>query len=180
MTLFYLLFGFTLIPALICDEEPITEDLHVLDETIAKYGPLQDYQQLGLPGPEIETDENKFLHANKFEFDETDNYILRIRTITPDFSYNARYEESIMQKENDSFEQFPVIKGQFVEHFPRESGGFYIRTIGYVVDDKGFREFFLDLTTARTKSDELPILGSGSVPISSTVLISLNGGNSLG
>ncbi|KYB27529.1 hypothetical protein TcasGA2_TC034681 [Tribolium castaneum] len=179
MILFYFIFGFCLIPAFICDEEPTIEDLHVLNVTIAKYGPLKNYQQLGLPGPEIKTDKNKFSLANIFESGKAENYTLRVRTITPDFSYNARYEETKLQKVNDSFEHFPVIKGQFGEHFLREDGGFYIRTIGYVLDDKGFHEFFLDLTTAVTQTF-LPLLGTGTVPISSTVLITLNGGNSLG
>ncbi|XP_044268133.1 uncharacterized protein LOC123013584 [Tribolium madens] len=172
MISFCLLLEAFLVAFLHCAEDPTAEDLLVLNEAIEKYGPPQDYQQLGLPGPQIEIDENKNLHENKLEYDETKNYTLRIRTITPQFSYNARYEEAII-------EEFPVIKGQFGEHFLGNSSQVYIRTIGYILDERGFRQFLLDFTAVKSL-EELPVFESGGVPISSTVLITLTGGNSLG
>ncbi|EFA03082.2 hypothetical protein TcasGA2_TC010957 [Tribolium castaneum] len=185
MLLFFLLFGASL-PFFHCVEKTpnqlTSEDLRVLNETIEKFGPPQDYKQLGLPGPEIETAKIKLLHKNKLESDEAKNYTLRIRTIAPRFSYNGRYEESVIHKINGGFEEFPVIKGQFGEHFPSNttSDVFYIRTIGYTLDEKGYRQFLLDLTAVKIIQKLAPSLIIEGIPISSTVLITLTGGNTLG
>ncbi|XP_044268127.1 uncharacterized protein LOC123013578 isoform X2 [Tribolium madens] len=175
MILFCLLLEASLWAVFHCAEEPkflpTAEDLRVLNETIEKYGPPQDYKQLGLPGPQIEIGQN--LHENKFESDERKNYTLRIRAITPKFSYNARYEEG-------RFEEFPLVKGQFGEHFLGNSSQVYIRTIGYILEEKGFRQFLLDLTAVKEHLQKTPALIISGVPISSTVLITLTGGNTLG
>ncbi|KYB27528.1 hypothetical protein TcasGA2_TC032999 [Tribolium castaneum] len=190
--------------------DDFSEDLKVLNESIAKYGAPKNYKQLGFPGPKISLDDEKFLYTNKLEYEESDNYILRVRTVTPHFSYTGVYEQVKMPQ---TFQQFPEIKGQFAEHFARKSGGFYIRTVGYKVDQNGYQQFFLDLTTAQTteqdiSSPSLKFCGgytsksggvtvynrvddrfsgdkiwsrpSGKPTISSTVLITLTGGNALG
>ncbi|XP_044268128.1 uncharacterized protein LOC123013579 [Tribolium madens] len=137
-----------------CAEDPTpttlddtSEDTRVLEDTIAKYGPPQDYKQLGFPGPEIALDEEKYLHKNHLKLKGSGNYTLRTRTITPYWSYNRHYEEV---KIPQSFYQPPDIKSQFSKHFGRKSGGFYIRTIGYKIDENGYQPFLLDLTIAET------------------------------
>nr|XP_008199337.1 PREDICTED: uncharacterized protein LOC103314637 [Tribolium castaneum] len=194
-----------------------TEDLRVLNEAIAMYGPPQDYKKLGFPGPKIALDSEKYTYFNQLQYENgSDNYILRIRTITPNFSYLGHYEEVKMP---DNFTQFPEIKGQVGEHFARKNGGFYVRTIGYKVDENGYRQFLLDLTIANTITKEVtesptaPLtycgvdylytvgfggttttsagssassyggFGGGTqakTTISSTVLLTLTGGNTLG
>lgn len=109
-----------------------------------------------------------------------------MRTITKYFSYNARYEECTLKRDNDTV--IPNVKGQFTEHFERKSGGFYIRSIGYTLDESGYKQFLIDLTVAQTNlvyATVPPIIGGGvpeggQVAISSTVLATLMGGNSLG
>jgi hypothetical protein len=75
-------------------------------------------------------------------------------------------------------------KGQFSETFKREKGGDYVRTVGYTVDENGYKTFLLDLSTAVTKYLVFPatshLVGQPTGPkirISSTVLASLSGGN---
>lgn len=75
-----------------------------------------------------------------------------------------------------------MIKGQFGEHFIKETGGFYIRTIGYVLDDTGFKQFLIDLSVAMpfmSVSHRVFAVGEPQekLGISSTVLASLTGGN---
>ncbi|XP_044268126.1 uncharacterized protein LOC123013578 isoform X1 [Tribolium madens] len=150
MKLFFVIFGLSSVHLSQCGQEPgpFSEDMRVLNETIAKYGLPQDYKQLGFPGPKIALDDEKYTYNNKLEYeDESENYTLRIRTITPNFSYIGNYEEVKMP---ETFNQFPEIKGQVGEHFERKSGGFYIRTIGYKVDENGYRPFLLDLSIANT------------------------------
>ncbi|XP_044268124.1 uncharacterized protein LOC123013577 [Tribolium madens] len=162
MKLFCLLFGLCSVAFGNCDDQPtppklqpptskpddIPEDVRVLKETIAKYGPPHDYNQLGFPGPKVLLDDEKDLFKNKLEYEGgSENYTLRIRTITDYFSYTGHFEEVKMPQ---SFKQNPDIKGQFATHFERKSGGFYIRTIGYKVDENGYRQFLLDLTVAKT------------------------------
>jgi hypothetical protein len=112
-----------------------------------------------------------------------------LRTVTDYFSYNGRYEEGKLNKNGN--EASPVIKGQFGEHFKRNTGGYYIRTIGYTLDENGFRQFLIDISTAKTtlKEEVLPVPisggdigapGGGKVTISSTVLATLTGGNTFG
>jgi hypothetical protein len=111
-----------------------------------------------------------------------------LRTVTDYFSYNGRYEEGKLNK--NGTETSPVIKGQFGEHFKRNTGGYYIRTIGYTLDEHGFRQFLIDISTAMTTLKEevlIPVSGGdigapggGKVTISSTVLATLTGGNTFG
>lgn len=77
-----------------------------------------------------------------------------------------------------------LIKGQFGEHFVKETGGFYIRTIGYVLDDTGYKQFLMDLSVAipldiSDISHRISLVGEPKEKfgISSTVLASLTGGN---
>ncbi|EFA03083.1 hypothetical protein TcasGA2_TC010958 [Tribolium castaneum] len=148
--------------------EEMDQDLRVVNETIAKYGPPKDYKIFNLPGPEILVDDNLLLHP---------------------VSYNSRYEQTELQ--HIGLESFPVVKGQFGEHFIRKSGSFYIRTIGYVLDRNGYQEFLIDISKTETTVKEFvpPLVESdiyvdrrppGKIQISSTVLATLVGGNSLG
>jgi hypothetical protein len=119
-----------------------------------------------------------------------------LRTVTYYFSYNRRYEERKLNKYGNE-----VIKGQCGEHFKRYTGGYYIRTIGYTIDENGFCQFLIDISTAKTtlKEEVLPntypggdngntYRGGGDkgaprkekVTISSTVLATLTGGNTFG
>ena len=108
----------------------------------------------------------------------------RVRAITDHFSYNARYENTKIKK--IGIEEIPVTKGQFAEHFERKSWGYYIRTIGYTLDENGYQQFLIDLSTAKTRPHVSVISGGpggpvgDKAPISSTALGSLIGGNSLG
>ncbi|XP_044268130.1 uncharacterized protein LOC123013581 [Tribolium madens] len=166
------------------------QDLRVLNATIAKYGPPKDYTIFNLPGPEILVDDDLLSHSVRFNVSANEeNYTIWIRTVTDNFSYNSRYEQTELQ--HIDLESFPVVKGQFGEHFERKNGSFYIRTIGYVLDQSGYHEFLIDISTTETtiKEVEPPIDGNGTyvnrrppakIQISSTVLGSLVGGNSLG
>ncbi|KAJ3632486.1 hypothetical protein MTP99_009492 [Tenebrio molitor] len=87
-------------------------------------------------------------------------FILKLRTVTDYFSYNGRYEEGKLKTNGN--EASPVIKGQFGEHFKRNTGGYYIRTIGYTLDENGFRQFLIDISTAKATLKETVLL----VPIS--------------
>jgi hypothetical protein len=108
-----------------------------------------------------------------------------LRTFTDYFSYNGRYEEAMLKK--ISGQESPVIKGQFGEHFKRKSGGYYIRTVGYTLDENGYRQFLVDISTAivTVKQEVGPVpvsdivggAGGSKVPISTTVLATLTGGN---
>jgi hypothetical protein len=84
-----------------------------------------------------------------------------LRTVTDYFSYNGRYEEGKLKTNGN--EASPVIKGQFGEHFKRNTGGYYIRTIGYTLDENGFRQFLIDISTAKAtlKETVLPVPISG-------------------
>nr|XP_008199332.1 PREDICTED: uncharacterized protein LOC103314633 [Tribolium castaneum] len=170
--------------------EEMDQDLRVVNETIAKYGPPKDYKIFNLPGPEILVDDNLLLHPVRFNVSaNSENYTIWIRTVTNNFSYNSRYEQTELQ--HIGLESFPVVKGQFGEHFIRKSGSFYIRTIGYVLDRNGYQEFLIDISKTETTVKEFvpPLVESdiyvdrrppGKIQISSTVLATLVGGNSLG
>jgi hypothetical protein len=106
----------------------------------------------------------------------------RFRATTKYFVYIARYEKGELEMigENSTLRA----KGQFSETFKREKGGDYVRTVGYTVDENGYKTFLLDLSTARieywvTKG----IVNLVGLPkrrkmyISSVVLASLSGGN---
>ena len=56
--------------------ESATENERVLNETLTKYGDVEDFTKLGLPGPEILTDRKRFDLSNQFVGDST-NYTLR-------------------------------------------------------------------------------------------------------
>ena len=62
-----------------------------------------------------------------------------------------------------------ITKGQFGEHFERKSGGYYIRVIGYTLDDQGYQQFLINLSTAKivTEEVELPTIDT-IVPPAST------------
>ncbi|KYB27526.1 uncharacterized protein LOC659608 [Tribolium castaneum] len=139
-------------PSSVNKPDDIPEDVRVLRETIEKYGPPHDYNQLGFPGPKVLLDDEKHLFKNKLDYEGAENYTLRVRTITEYFSYNGHFEEVRMPL---NFTQNAQIKGQFATHFERKSGGFYIRTIGYKVDENGYRQFLLDLTVAQTTLKEV-------------------------
>jgi hypothetical protein len=106
----------------------------------------------------------------------------RFRATTKYFVYIARYEKGELEMigENSTLR----VKGQFSEKFERKKGGDYIRTVGYTVDENGYKTFLLDLSTAVTKYLVFPatshLVGQPTGPkirISSTVLASLSGGN---
>jgi hypothetical protein len=111
-----------------------------------------------------------------------------LRRVTDYFSYNGRYEEGKLNKHGNE-----VIKGQCGEHFKRYTGGYYIRTIGYTIDENGFCQFLIDISKATRKTtlkeEVLPNTYRGGdkggprkekVTISSTVLATLTGGNTFG
>ncbi|RZC41337.1 hypothetical protein BDFB_013739, partial [Asbolus verrucosus] len=98
-----------------------------------------------------------------------------------------RYE--IGELKRVGIKETQVVKGQYSETFERKSGGYYIRTIGYVADENGYRPFLIDLSTVTEifcfQRVHYFFSGPGGpnvleVPISSTVLASLIGGNTLG
>ncbi|XP_068903896.1 uncharacterized protein [Tenebrio molitor] len=165
--------------------ENIEEDQKFLHDTITQYGPPADYIKLGLPGPEIYADRAKYLLSDVLTGGELGTYSFRLRTFTDYFSYNGRYEEAMLKR--ISGQESPVIKGQFGEHFKRKSGGYYIRTVGYTLDENGYRQFLVDISTAivtvRQEAAPVPVsdivggAGGGKVPISTTVLATLTGGN---
>ncbi|KAJ3632481.1 hypothetical protein MTP99_009489 [Tenebrio molitor] len=167
----------------------MAEDQDFLNETITQFGSPVDYKKLGLPGPQILTDREKLSDMNTITNGLPGPFILKLRTVTDYFSYNGRYEEGKLNK--NGTETSLVIKGQFGEHFKRNTGGYYIRTIGYTLDENGFRQFLIDISTAKTtlKEEVLPVPisggdigapGGGKVTISSTVLATLTGGNTFG
>ncbi|RZB38644.1 uncharacterized protein BDFB_004438, partial [Asbolus verrucosus] len=115
-----------------------------------------------------------------------------IRAATDYFSYNDRYEVGEFKKIGNK--EILVVKGQYAQLFDKKNGGYYVRTIGYIDDENGYHSFLLDLSKAVTEEEEIekpfiisggPVLtttagpgGPGFKPsISSTVLISLSGGN---
>ncbi|KAJ3656240.1 hypothetical protein Zmor_015330 [Zophobas morio] len=169
-------------PPPLSDEE--IEDQRIINETITKYGFPRDYTALGLPGPELVADKKKNSISNELVHWESGAYTLKVRAITDHFSYNARYENTKIKK--IGIEEIPVTKGQFAEHFERKSWGYYIRTIGYTLDENGYQQFLIDLSTAKTRPHVSVISGGPGGPvgdkvsISSTVLGSLIGGNALG
>lgn len=73
------------------------------------------------------------------------------------------------------------VKGQYSEIFERTNGSYYIRTIGYTADETGYNPFLLDLSTLTIETKiEGPLVdrtGKPKTGISSTVLITLTGGN---
>jgi hypothetical protein len=98
----------------------------------------------------------------------------RYRATTKYFVYIARYEKGKLEMigENSTLR----VEGQ--------KGGDYVRTVGYTVDENGYKTFLLDLSTAKieywvTKG----IVNLVGLPkrrkmyISSVVLASLSGGN---
>jgi hypothetical protein len=106
----------------------------------------------------------------------------RFRATTKYFVYIARYEKGELEMigENSTLR----VKGQFSEKFERKKGGDYIRTVGYTVDENGYKTFLLDLSTAMIKYQVVTglvhLVGQPTGPkirISSTVLASLTGGN---
>jgi hypothetical protein len=112
-----------------------------------------------------------------------------LRRVTDYFSYNGRYEEGKLNKHGNE-----VIKGQCGEHFKRYTGGYYIRTIGYTIDENGFCQFLIDISTVKTtlkeevfpnysntiRGGDIGAPGKKKVTISSTVLATLTGGNTFG
>jgi hypothetical protein len=112
-------------------------------------------------------------------------FCCRLRTITEHFSYNGRYEVGGIKNIEDL--EVSVVKGQFGEHFERKIGGYYIRTVGYQLDEQGYRQFLIDLSVAVTTEEEETLSEEeeegeivpfgGKVSISTTLLITLNGGS---
>ncbi|XP_063913122.1 uncharacterized protein LOC135129805 [Zophobas morio] len=143
------------------------EDQQVINDTITKYGRPQNYKALGLPGPELVTAWNTRTIFNE-RGGESGVYTLKVRTKTENFSYNGLYEVSTL-KVMEGRESM-ITKGQFGEHFERKSGGYYIRIIGYTLDKKGYRQFLINLFTARTDNEivELPIIRTSVRPKSTT------------
>jgi hypothetical protein len=108
----------------------------------------------------------------------------RFRATTKYFVYISRYEKGELEmiEENSTLR----VKGQFSEKFERKKGGDYIRTVGYTVDENGYKTFLLDLSTAislslyRVVTGLVHLVGQPTGPkirISSTVLASLTEGN---
>jgi hypothetical protein len=103
----------------------------------------------------------------------------RFRATTKYFVYIARYEKGEIEMigENSTLR----VKGQFSEKFERDKGGNYVRTVGYTVDENGYKTFLLDLSTAVNKyqlfSGNVFLLRRPKIRISSIVLASLSGGN---
>ncbi|XP_068905020.1 uncharacterized protein [Tenebrio molitor] len=155
------------------------EDSRTLDESIRLYGPLRNYVELGLPGPDLTKVELSVAQDAKFENDGSGNYFFEFRATTKYFVYIARYEKGELQMiaENSTLR----VKGQFSEKFEREKGGDYVRTVGYTTDENGYKTFLLDLSTAVIKYRPVPgnvfLVGRPKIRISSTVLASLSGGN---
>ncbi|XP_068903864.1 uncharacterized protein [Tenebrio molitor] len=160
------------------------EDSRTLDESIRLYGPLRNYEELGLPGPDLTKVAISVAQDAKFENDGSGNYSFEFRATTKYFVYIARYEKGELEMigENSSLR----IKGQFSEKFERKKGGDYVRTVGYTVDENGYKTFLLDLSTAVTKYMLVPAIShlfgpplpnEPKIRISSTVLASLSGGN---
>jgi hypothetical protein len=82
----------------------------------------------------------------------------------------------------DGKEMF-VVRGQFSETFQRKTGGYYIRTIGYINDENGYRLFFIDLSKIITKRKKIkgPTLHiRGDIPTLRANLLSALNGESLG
>ncbi|KAJ3656233.1 hypothetical protein Zmor_015326 [Zophobas morio] len=102
----------------------------------------QNYRALGLPGPELLTGKDTLSISNDLVSEEPGAYILKIGMITENFSYNGRYEDTELKKTEN--QETVMTKGQFGEHFERKSGGYYIRVIGYTLDDKGHQQFFFN------------------------------------
>lgn len=55
-----------------------------------------------------------------------------------------RYEVGKLKKKNN--ETIQTVKGQFAEKIVGNFGSFYIRTIGYTADEKGYQPFVLDVS----------------------------------
>jgi hypothetical protein len=108
----------------------------------------------------------------------------RYRATTKNFVYIARYEKGELEMIGGN--STLRVKGQFSEKIERKKGGDYVRTVGYTVDENGYKTFLLDLSTAVTTYKLVPaiihLLGppppnGPKILISSTVLASLSGGN---
>jgi hypothetical protein len=106
----------------------------------------------------------------------------RFRATTKYFVYIARYEKGELEMigENSTLR----VKGQFSETFKREKGGDYVKTVGYTIDENGYKTFLLDLSTVRIEywvtKGIVHLVGLPTrrkMYISSVVLASLSGGN---
>ncbi|KAJ3656238.1 hypothetical protein Zmor_015329 [Zophobas morio] len=139
--------------------ENMDEDQQIITESIAKYGLPQNYKALGLPGPELETGWDIYSVSNELISGESGMYTLKVRTIAEDFSYNGRYEDTKLRMIKD--QETILTKGQFGEHFERKSGGYYIRIIGYTLDENGYRQFLINLSKAKTIIEE----GTSELPV---------------
>jgi hypothetical protein len=101
----------------------------------------------------------------------------RFRATTKYFVYIARYEKGEIEMigENSTLR----VKGQFSEKFERDKGGNYVRTVGYTVDENGYKTFLLSTAVNKYQlfSGNVFLLRRSKIRISSTVLASLTGGN---
>ncbi|CAH1365471.1 hypothetical protein MTP99_014066 [Tenebrio molitor] len=136
-----------------------TEDSVVLRQSVEQFGPPRplNYANYTLPGPEITTNLVESGNTDKLDDfvtenavdDQFGNYTFKVRRIKEYFSYNDRYETG-EKRMIDSKKMF-VVMGQFSEIFERKSGGHYIRTLGYINDEHGYRLFLIDLSKIITK-----------------------------
>ncbi|XP_068903861.1 uncharacterized protein [Tenebrio molitor] len=158
------------------------EDSRTLDESIRLYGPFRNYVELGLPGPALTNVGLSVAQDAKFENDVSGNYSFEFRATTKYFVYIARYEKGELEMigENSTLR----VKGQFSETFKREKGGDYVKTVGYTIDENGYKTFLLDLSTVRIEywvtKGIVHLVGLPTrrkMYISSVVLASLSGGN---
>ncbi|XP_063923330.1 uncharacterized protein LOC135137575 isoform X2 [Zophobas morio] len=121
------------------------EETDFLQESIKRFGPPRPltYENCSFPGPEISADKN-LVQENIFINDESGNYTLKLWTVTDNFSYNNHYEVGEAKIINN--EKIITVKGQFTEKIPRKQGGFFLRTIGFINDERSYRLFLLDVT----------------------------------
>ena len=68
----------------------------------------------------------------------------RLPIATDNFSYTNHYEVGEARIINN--EKIIVVKGQFTEKIPRRQGGFFLRTVGFINDERSYRLFLLDGT----------------------------------
>ncbi|EFA03080.2 uncharacterized protein LOC100141704 [Tribolium castaneum] len=168
-----------------CEETKMDEeDQQMLKQSILLFGAPRILNDL--PGPEFtKKDVDKIPLIIDFRNDNPGKYSFKYYTKLNQLAYVERYEAGELQEIGNQV--ILKVKGQYAERFERKNGGYYIRTIGYTADEDGYKPFLIDLSTYSTESvyNETVIYRGGGPKgeakgISSTVLITLTGGNAVG
>ncbi|XP_044268131.1 uncharacterized protein LOC123013582 [Tribolium madens] len=165
----------------LCEEIMDEEDRQMLKQSILLFGTPRLLNDL--PGPEFT---KKDLEKIPLDIDFSNNpgkYSFKYYTKLNQLAYLERYEAGELQEIDNK--TILKVKGQYTERFERKNGGYYIRTIGYTADEDGYKPFLIDLSTYKDETvyNETVIYRGGpkgEKGISTTVLITLTGGNSLG